>query len=173
MKATGTLQQSAKAFLVCLIGTESVRDGITGRPYHPVEPCLHQLERVAQLVVITEYNVRAASSEWSLYQLPACQPVCLKRRTLEHLVGELAYGYDRRRVLVIGSGPRALSAAQSNQLLFYPILPRKEERSWARLQEEGIPKFLHGTFQGYYQQALLAAHQSCLPPGYPSKVNPG
>ena len=43
-----------------------------------------------------------------------------------------------------------------------PILPGREADSWRRLQEEALPKLLHGTFSPAYQAELLAALRSAL-----------
>jgi len=43
-----------------------------------------------------------------------------------------------------------------------PILPGREADSWRRLQEEALPKLLHGTFSPEYQAELLAALRSAL-----------
>ena len=40
--------------------------------------------------------------------------------------------------------------------MFFPINPGAEEASWKRLFDEGIDRFLAGTFAGAYQQQLLA-----------------
>ncbi|WP_270761590.1 hypothetical protein [Gemmiger qucibialis] len=43
-----------------------------------------------------------------------------------------------------------------------PILPGREAESWRRLQEEALPKLLHGTFSPEYQATLLAQLRSVL-----------
>ena len=53
-------------------------------------------------------------------------------------------------------------AAAANGVAFVPILPGREADSWRRLQEEALPKLLHGTFSPAYQAELLAALRSAL-----------
>ena len=53
-------------------------------------------------------------------------------------------------------------AAAANGVSFVPILPGREAESWRRLQEEALPKLLHGTFSHSYQNELLAALRSAL-----------
>ena len=55
---------------------------------------------------------------------------------------------DRRR-------PGRLQGGRGERRLFFPINPGGEEASWQRLFEEGIDRFLAGTFAGDYQQQLL------------------
>jgi hypothetical protein len=54
--------------------------------------------------------------------------------------------------------------------LFFPINPGAEEISWERLYEEGIDRFLAGTFAGDYQKELLAEFDRYLPSHPPWKV---
>ena len=57
-----------------------------------------------------------------------------------------------------------VSAANESAIgvAFVPILPGREADSWRRLQEEALPKLLHGTFSPAYQAELLAALRSAL-----------
>ena len=54
-------------------------------------------------------------------------------------------------------------AAVANNVLFYPINPGEEERSWQRFVDEGIHKFFAGEFAGEYQQMLLDEFDRYLP----------
>jgi hypothetical protein len=64
---------------------------------------------------------------------------------------------------MIGDAPGDLSAAKANQCLFYPINPGAEEASWERFSQEGVDRFLNGTFAGEYQAKLLAEFDQFLP----------
>ncbi|EJW98971.1 hypothetical protein EVA_12923, partial [gut metagenome] len=48
---------------------------------------------------------------------------------------------------------------------FFPMLPGQEPECWRELVEEGLPKLLHGTYEGTYQQRLIARHNSLLREG--------
>ena len=56
---------------------------------------------------------------------------------------------------MVGDAPGDLAAAESNDVLYYPILVGKEQFSWERLVEEALGKLLDGTFAGEYQQQLI------------------
>jgi hypothetical protein len=58
---------------------------------------------------------------------------------------------------MVGDAPGDLSACEKNQVLFYPILAGKEEQSWKQLIDEGVAKFLSGTFAGEYQVSCIRA----------------
>ena len=64
---------------------------------------------------------------------------------------------------MIGDAPGDFKAAQHNNCLFYPILPDQEDKSWKRFFDEGIDKFLNGSFAGDYQQELLDEFVASLP----------
>ena len=56
---------------------------------------------------------------------------------------------------MIGDAPGDLSAAEKNDVLYYPILVGKEKFSWDRFQDEALGKFMDGSFAGEYQQQLI------------------
>jgi phosphoglycolate phosphatase-like HAD superfamily hydrolase len=71
--------------------------------------------------------------------------------------------YPPGRTLMIGDAWGDYLAAQANGCLFFPICPGDEEHSWQRFFEQGIDRFLNGTFAGDYQQSLLDAFAGYLP----------
>ena len=70
--------------------------------------------------------------------------------------------YQSRKVMMVGDAMGDAQAAAANRVAFVPILPGREAESWRRLQEEALPKLLHGTFSPEYQTELLAALRSAL-----------
>ena len=64
---------------------------------------------------------------------------------------------------MIGDAPGDYQAAKANDALFFPINPGAEDASWKRLHDEGIDRFLGGTFAGDYQQKLLAEFDRTCP----------
>ena len=75
-----------------------------------------------------------------------------------HAVADL----ESRKVMMVGDAMGDAQAAAANGVAFVPILPGREAASWRRLQEEALPKLLHGTFSPEYQAELLAALRSAL-----------
>lgn len=155
--------EKRKGFLICLSGPGCALDQSRGRAFAGVRECLEQLCRVADVVELTATSTRAAHSEWSCHGLPPCGALATKKRDGAACLAELlARGYDRRKTLYVGCGPRDLAAAQTMGVLFYPILPGREAACWQELGEEALPKLLHGIFAGPYQQRLLARHNSIV-----------
>lgn len=52
------------------------------------------------------------------------------------------------RILMIGDAQGDFTAAKTNQALFYPIIPGREEASWQRLLDEGLETFFAGAYAG-------------------------
>jgi hypothetical protein len=66
-------------------------------------------------------------------------------------------------MLMIGDAPGDLYAAQTNDVLFYPIIPGSEEESWERFIEEAFDKFLRGEYTGAYEERLVDEFVKILP----------
>ena len=115
----------------------------TFEPFPGVEESLRQLHAVADVAVVSAANESAIASEWKRYGLA------------RH--ADVIFGQE------VGSKANSIAqAAAANGVAFAPILPGREADSWRRLQEEALPKLLHGTFSPAYQAELLAALRSAL-----------
>lgn len=64
---------------------------------------------------------------------------------LEYLRMVVTNGFDKIPILVVGTTQEAWLAAQSVGARFYPIIPSREEESWAFLEEVFFPAFMKGT----------------------------
>ena len=153
-----------KAFLICLAGMDSIVNSNTGQVLVQAQQCLQQLERVSNLMVVTDENVRIAYAQWNSYHLPHCTMISTRNKTLTQVIAELLnLEYERKKVLVVGFGTDIVQQAQQSGVLFYPILPNEAPACWSMLLQESALKLLHGTYQGEYQRQLLARHHTALP----------
>jgi phosphoglycolate phosphatase-like HAD superfamily hydrolase len=152
-----------------LAWSQAVNDAVAATvrgvpPFPYVRECLEKLSPAADLLVVSATPDEALRREWEEHDLAKyVEGICgqetgSKRETLEN-----AAKYKPAHTLMIGDAPGDFNAAQPNGALFFPINPGAEETSWGRLFEEGIDKFLSGTFAGEYQDALLAEFDSYLP----------
>ena len=134
-------------------------------PFPGVEESLRQLHAVADVAVVSAANESAIESEWQRYGLSRHtdiifgQEIGSKANCISHM---LSCGYQSRKVMMVGDAMSDAQAAAANGVAFVPILPVQESASWQRLQEESLPKLLHGTFGPEYQAELLAALRSTL-----------
>jgi phosphoglycolate phosphatase-like HAD superfamily hydrolase len=143
----------------------SVGDVVSNVPPFPyVRECLEKLKPKADLFVVSATPNEALTREWEEHDLAryVCaicgQETASKKESLSN-----AKKYPQHHTLMIGDAPGDHKAAQANDALFYPINPGHEEASWKRLYEEGIDRFLGGTFAGAYQDKLLAEFDKYLP----------
>lgn len=117
-------------------------------------------------MVISQTPLEALEREWTetglrgLVAMVAGQEMGTKAQHLEFA----AKGkYAPEKILMIGDAPGDQEAALSNDALFFPIIPGREEASWARLHDEGLERFFGGTFAGDYQRELVRKFDACLP----------
>jgi len=143
----------------------SVADMVRGVPPFPfVREVLQRLSDKADCIVVSATPGEALKREWeehdlAQYVVAICgQEVGTKA---EHL--QVASKYAAGHTLMIGDAPGDYKAAVANQALFFPVNPGAEEASWKRLYEEGIERFLSGSFDGEYQRELLEEFDSYLP----------
>ena len=137
----------------------------TFEPFPGVENSLRQLHAVADVAVVSAANESAIASEWNRYGLARHADVIFGQEVgskANSIATMLACGYESRKVVMVGDSMGDAQAAAANGVAFVPILPGREAESWRRLQEEALPKLLHGTFRPAYQAELLAALRSAL-----------
>ena len=133
-------------------------------PFPFVRESLEKLADKADMLVISATPNDALKREWeehdiAKYVAAICgQETGTKKETLA-----AAKQYAAGAALMIGDAPGDYQAAQANHTLFFPINPGAEDASWRRFCQEGIDKFLSGTFAGAYQQQLLDEFDSFLP----------
>ena len=130
-----------------------------------MEESLRQLHAVADVAVVSAANESAIASEWKRYGLAQHADIIFGQEVgskANSIATMLACGYESRKVMMVGDAMGDAQAAAANRVAFVPILPGREAQSWQRLQEEALPKLLHGTFSPDYQAELLAALRSAL-----------
>lgn len=144
---------------------ETIAGMVRGIPPFPfVRDCLEKLSGKADMLVCSATPNEALKAEWQehaidRYVVEICgQESGSKKETLAN-----AAKYPDGHTLMIGDAPGDHRAADANNCLFFPINPGNEEASWKRLLEEGIDRFLNGTFAGDYQQQLLDEFDRYLP----------
>jgi phosphoglycolate phosphatase-like HAD superfamily hydrolase len=144
---------------------QAVEEIVRGVPPFPyVRECLHKLAPHADLLVISATPNEALRREWEEHDLAGLvagicgQETGSKKETLA-----AAKQYPPHHALMVGDAPGDYAAAKANAALFFPINPGAEDASWRRLYDEGIDRFISGTFAGKFQDELLAEFDTYLP----------
>ncbi len=143
----------------------AVEEMVRGVPPFPfVGECLEKLLPRADVLVVSATPQEALQREWAEHDLARyVVAICGQESgTKKEFLGE-AGKYPPQHTLMVGDAPGDHKAAVANQALFFPVNPGGEETSWKRLFDEGIDRFLSGTFAGQYQADLLAEFDRCLP----------
>jgi phosphoglycolate phosphatase-like HAD superfamily hydrolase len=151
----------------------AIADLVHGVPPFPlVREVLEKVAPQADVMVISQTPGQALRREWAEHgldqhaRLIAGQEMGSKS---EHLRLAAAGKYPRQNILMIGDAPGDHKAAQSNQVLFFPIVPNREEESWKELFAEGLDRFFAGKFAGEYEQRKFAEFDASLPASPPWK----
>lgn len=153
----------------CLEWSKAVNDTVTEivhdvPPFPGVRESLIKLKGNADVFVVSATPNEALTREWEENDIrqfveQICgQEVGTKKETLA-----LSKKYEPGKSLMIGDAPGDRDAAKANGVLFFPINPGHEEDSWQRFLDEGIDRFLNGTFAGEYEEKLIAEFEKFLP----------
>jgi phosphoglycolate phosphatase-like HAD superfamily hydrolase len=144
---------------------ETVEQFVRGVPPFPfVRECLEKLAPKADMIVCSATPGEALKREWEEHGIDKfVAAICGQEVGTKIEILAVAKKYPANHVLMIGDAPGDHKAAVGNSALFFPINPGAEEQSWKRLYDEGIERFLGGTFAGKYQQELLDEFDRYLP----------
>lgn len=145
----------------------AIEDIVHGVPPFPLfKESLIKINTRADAMVISQTPADALTREWTEHgidhgiQVIAGQEMGTKT---EHLKFAAVGKYAPAKVLMIGDAPGDQKAAKSNGVLFYPIVPGREEVSWQRFHNEALDRFFLGTYAGHYENELIREFDGSLP----------
>jgi phosphoglycolate phosphatase-like HAD superfamily hydrolase len=134
-------------------------------PFPYVQESLEKVCMSADIIVCSATPNEALEREWSEHDL---------RRYVKAVAGQergsktqhlklMREKYDPSKILMLGDAMGDLGATRQNGVSFYPIIPGQEAVSWERFYKEAFEKFLEGTYNGAYEDALIREFENCLP----------
>ncbi|MFN8240889.1 MAG: hypothetical protein U0X39_09075 [Bacteroidales bacterium] len=135
-------------------------------PFPAARSAISLVNSRADLIVVSQTPLEALEREWldngikDLVNVIAGQEHGTKK---EHLALAAVGKYRNDRILMIGDARGDMEAAIDNGVLFYPVIPGRENRSWQLFLEEGFDRFLSGKFAGSYQDSLIKEFMDSLP----------
>jgi len=145
----------------------SVADMVHGVPPFPyMRESLQSLQSQADVVVVSATPTEALVREWEEHDIAkyvrviAGQEMGSKK---QHLAWAAKDKYPADHILMMGDAPGDMEAAKANGVLFFPINPGQEEKSWERFYQEGLARFTAGRYAGEYEAALIAEFETFLP----------
>jgi phosphoglycolate phosphatase-like HAD superfamily hydrolase len=135
-------------------------------PFRHAPAAIEKLHIIADIIVVSQTPQAALEKEWTeeglikYVRAIAGQEYGTKS---EHLSLAAQGKYPTDRILMIGDAPGDLKAARENGVLFFPVIPGREDECWKELLSEGISRFTEKKFSGKYQQELIDLFSSSLP----------
>ncbi len=145
----------------------AIEDMVKGIPPFPyVRESLVALNSMADTMVVSQTPGEALHREWEEHDIAKhVAAICGQEMgtKTEHLQLGAGGKYPPDHVLMLGDAMGDLTAARKNGFLFFPINPGREDASWQRFFEEGMGRFLKGTYAGEYEAGLVAEFEAMLP----------
>ena len=145
----------------------AIEEMVHGVPPFPwVRESLQKMQGQVDLMVVSATPVEALEREWGengiaqYMSVIAGQEMGTKK---QHLQFAAKGKYADDHILLIGDAPGDRDAAKGVDVLYYPINPGGEDRSWKRFYDEALGKFLDGTYEGAYEDSLIAEFETLLP----------
>jgi phosphoglycolate phosphatase-like HAD superfamily hydrolase len=135
-------------------------------PFPNFEESLKKLVSKADAIVVSQTPVEALRREWEENNIAQYVRAIAGQEygtKAEHLTLAAKNKYPDNKILMIGDALGDLKAAKSNEVLFYPVNPGNEEKSWKRFADEAVDKFFEGVYEGEYEKLLIEEFQSFLP----------
>jgi phosphoglycolate phosphatase-like HAD superfamily hydrolase len=135
-------------------------------PFPNVRESLQKMQGKIDLMVVSATPVDALKREWGEHGIAqymtiiAGQEMGTKKQHLEYAAKDK---YPDDHILLIGDAPGDRDSAKGVGVLYYPINPGYEDRSWKRFHDEALGKFLDSTYAGAYEASLIAEFEKLLP----------
>lgn len=127
-------------------------------PFEGVKEAIIKAKDMADIAIVSSANEKAVLDEWSQHGLLENVDIVLTQN-----IGSKAYcirkliekGYNRNNVLMVGDALGDLKAAQENEVLYYPILVKREKESWSKFTKDSLEKFTNNLYNGEYQENVI------------------
>ena len=136
------------------------------RPFPNVKSALGRISEQADIVVVSATPNEALTRELTacgimdFFSYVAGQETGTKTESIRLAMSDR---YPANHVLKVGDAASDLNAAQSNGVLFYPIVPGKENDSWKELEQNVLTSFISGAYQGKKMSGYIDAFLASLP----------
>ena len=153
---------------------DRVADMVHGIPPFPhSRDVIMALSSQADILVVSATARDALMREWEENGLlDYVSMICSQDEgTKKECISAVKDHYAPDRVMMIGDAPGDRKAACDNGVLFYPIRPGDEIRSWNELKETYLEQFLDGRYRQESQDSLIESFYRCLPAVPPWKEN--
>ncbi len=135
-------------------------------PFPNARKAIEKISSYADILVVSQTPLEALEHEWQANDLKKYIRLIAAQEhgtKAEHLALAATPKYPAEKILMIGDARGDMEAALRNGVLFYPIIPGNENQSWKMFLDEGIERFLNGTFKGSFEEKLSSEFMKSLP----------
>lgn len=135
-------------------------------PFPYARKSIERLSTLADAIVVSQTPHEALVREWEEHSINRYVKAIAGQENgtkTEHITMAAKGRYPDDKILMIGDAPGDFKAALGNNALFFPVVPGHENRSWKLFFDEGLDRFIAGTYKGDYQERLLKEFQESLP----------
>ncbi len=135
-------------------------------PFPYARKSIERLCTLADAIVVSQTPHEALVREWEEHAIDRFVKAIAGQEhgtKTEHLTMAAKGKYPDDRILMIGDAPGDYKAALGNNALFFPVVPGHENRSWKLFFDEGLDRFISGTYKGDYQDKLIKEFRESLP----------
>ena len=104
-------------------------------PFTHAVTSIKEMTVFADLIIVSQTPLEALDREWEEHDLKKYVKFIAGQEhgtKTEHIALAAKGKYPGNKILMIGDAKGDLDAAKSNGVLFYPIIPGKEDKSWER-----------------------------------------
>ena len=121
-------------------------------PYEGAKEGLAAAHAFADVAMVSSANRDAVEEEWGKFGLLEHTDIVLAQDvgSKAHCIAEmLKFGYDPKKVLMVGDAPGDCDAAEKNGVHYYPILVNHEKASWDEAVSTAFLKLQSGEYAVY------------------------
>lgn len=122
------------------------------KPFPLVKEALMLAHEKADVAIVSSANLGAVLEEWEKFGLLEHTDIVLAQNagSKAFCISELLKkGYNNKNVVMCGDAPGDLKAAESNNIHFFPILVKNEEKSWQDFINQGFSHLLDCSYEEY------------------------
>lgn len=118
-------------------------------PFNNVKDTFEQLHKDFTIIIISSANNNAVMHEWNKFDLlKYVDKVCTQEMgSKEHCIALMLDEYKPVDSIMLGDAKGDLEAARHNKILFYPLIPKQEDKCWLKFKNEYSIKFLTGEYK--------------------------
>ena len=121
-------------------------------PYNGAKEGLAAAHAFADVAMVSSANRDAVEEEWGKFGLLEHTDIVLAQDigSKAACIGEMMkFGYDPKKVVMIGDAPGDCDAAEKNGVYYYPILVNHEKESWDEAIAVAYDKLRAGAYDEY------------------------